>query len=109
MADTSPPGARPLTEPERQAFQRLSLTPGHWAALVAAPFMTRRGVRGLLLRTRQDLDQLNRLRVQLRTVQGMSDEAGRFWNRISGGIPPADIELAQRLLAWHLATDLSYN
>jgi hypothetical protein len=107
MADLPLSGERPLTEPERQAFQRLLLTPGHWAALVAAPFLSRRSARPLL-RTKPDLDLLNRLRLQLRTVPGMSDEAGRFWNRATGGLPAAEVELAQRLFAWHLATDLTY-
>ena len=34
MSETTP-GERPLTEPERQAFQKLGLTPGHWARLLA--------------------------------------------------------------------------
>jgi hypothetical protein len=108
MSDISPPGDRPLSEPERQAFQRLSLTPGHWAALVAAPFVSRRGVRRPLLRTRNDLRPLELLRVQLRNSRGLGDEAGRFWQRVSNGLPGSDLELARRLLAWHFATDLTY-
>jgi hypothetical protein len=107
MTDITPLG-RPLTEPERFAFQRLDLTPGHWAALVAAPFLFRRGVRTPLVGTNVDLDRLNRLRWELRSAAGLSNEAGRFWQRCDTELEAPDADLAQRLLAWHLATDLPF-
>src|SRR5262245_18246963 len=107
MTDITPPGARTLTEPERQAFHRLGLTPGHWAALVAAPFYSRSNVRAPNLRDTNDRFALDRLRIELRVMAGYGDEALRYWKRLWSG----DRELAPlgtRLLAWYLATDLPF-
>lgn len=108
MAETPPPGARPLTEVERQAFQRLSLTEGHWAALAPAPLFYQVGLRVPNRRSRDDLDAADRLRCALRTVPGLSTEALHFWDRLGDGTRSQDARLATRLLAWHLATDRSF-
>ncbi len=105
MADTPPAGARSLTEVERQAFQRLSLTEGHWAALAPAPLFYQVGLRIPNRRSRDDLDAADRLRCALRTLPGLSTEALHFWDRLGDGTRSADAKLATRLLAWHLATD----
>ncbi|MCI0701389.1 MAG: serine/threonine protein phosphatase [Planctomycetia bacterium] len=108
MTDITPPGSRQLTEPERQAFHRLGLTPGHWAALVAAPFYSRSNVRAPNLRDPNDGNALERLRVELRVVGGYSDEAVRYWKRLWLGervLAP----MGTRLLAWYLATDLLFS
>jgi hypothetical protein len=109
MSDVVPPGGRPLAEVERQAFQRLSLTPGHWAALAPAPLFYRAGLRAPNRRGRADLETTDRLRLSLRTAGGLSPEAGYFWDRLGDGTRAAEAQLATRLLAWHLATDAPFS
>jgi hypothetical protein len=108
MADTPAPGARPLSEAERQAFQRLCLTEGHWAALAPAPLFYQAGVRAPNRRNRDDFLATERLRLALRTTPGLGTEAVTFWDRLGDGTRQADAVLAARLLAWHLATDLPF-
>ena len=108
MSDLTPAGSRQLTESERQAFQRLGLTPGHWAALGPAPLFYRPGLRAPSRRFRSDLEMCERLRRALWTVGGMSAEAGHFWDRLGDAHRAEEARLAARLLAWHLATDLSF-
>jgi hypothetical protein len=108
MSEIRPPGGRPLTEVERQAFQRLGLTPGHWAALAPAPLFYRTGLRAPNRRTHADLLVTDRLRLALRTAEGFSAEAGHFWDRLGDGARASEAHLATRLLAWHLATDQAF-
>jgi len=109
MSDIALPNDRALTEGERQAFKRLGLTPGHLAALVAAPFFSRAGVRGPNLRDPHDAKVLEELRRLVRGAShGYADEALAYWKRLSAGergLAP----LGTRLLAWHLATDLEFD
>src|SRR5690349_17045449 len=86
MSEIRPPGGRPLTEVERQAFQRLGLTPGHWAALAPAPLFYRTGLRAPNRRAPADLLVTDRLRLALRTAEGFSAEAGHFWDRLGDGM-----------------------
>jgi hypothetical protein len=106
MSDT--PLGHPLTEPERQSFQRLGLTPGHWAALAPAPLFYRPGTRFPNRRTMVDLEATDRLRRALRTHEGLSEEAGTLWDRLGDGTRRPEAALATRLLAWHLATDVLF-
>ncbi len=99
---------RPLTEPERQSFQRLGLTPGHWAALGPVPVLYQRGIRPPNLRAAGELGATDRLRRILRTLTGLSREAGHFWSRLGEGTHNAESRLATRLLAWHMATDAAF-
>jgi hypothetical protein len=108
MSDFSPPAERLLSEVERQAFQRLGLTPGHWAALAPAPLFYRADLRAPNRRYRSDLDTTELLRLELRTIGGMSTEAGHFWERLGDGSRRSEAILATRLLAWHVATDLPF-
>lgn len=108
MSETTPPGGRLLTETERQAFQRLSLTPGHWAALAPAPLFYQPGVRAPNRRSANDLNVTERLRRALRTLEGLSGEAAHFWDRLGDGTRSAEATLATRLLAWHMATDAPF-
>ena len=109
MPDIALPNDRALSEGERQAFKRLGLTPGHLAALVAAPFFSRPGVRGPNLRDPHDARVLEELRRLVRGAShGYADEALAYWKRLSAGergLAP----LGTRLLAWHLATDLEFD
>lgn len=106
MSDTLPD--RQLTELERQAFQRLGLTPGHWAALAPAPLFHQPGVRSPNRHTAADLEATNQLRLALRTLPDLSPEAGHFWDRLGAVSLRAEAALATRLLAWHLATDAPF-
>ena len=108
MSETTPAAERPLTEPERQAFQRLGLTLGHWAALAPAPLFYQETVRAPNCRSASDLSITERLRRALRTLEGHSGEAAHFWDRLGDGTRCAEATLATRLLAWHLTTDLSF-
>ncbi|QJW99487.1 metallophosphoesterase family protein [Frigoriglobus tundricola] len=109
MSDIALPNDRALTEGERQAFKRLGLTPGHLAALVAAPFFSRSGARVPNLRDPHDAKALEELRRLVRGAShGYADEALAYWKRLSAGergLAP----LGTRLLAWHLATDLEFD
>jgi|GEM_PF-2535536 len=108
MSEPAPASSRQPAEAERQAFQRLGLTPGHWAALAPAPLFYRSGLRAPNRRFRSDLEMSERLRRSLWTVGGLSAEAGHFWDRLGDGKRVEEARLATRLLAWHLATDLSF-
>jgi hypothetical protein len=108
MSEIRSPGGRQLTELERQAFQRLNLTLGHWAALAPAPLFYRNGLRAPNRSTPADLTATERLRLSLRTVEGYSVEAGHFWDRLGDGMRASEAYLATRLLAWHLATDHTF-
>lgn len=108
MSDITPPDGRPLTEPERQSFQRLGLTPGHWAALAPTPLFYQRGVRVPNLRSAVEFGATDRLRRALRTLEGLSGEAAHFWDRLGEGTRSGEAKLATRLLAWHLATDIAF-
>jgi hypothetical protein len=108
MSETTPPAGRLLTEPEFQAFQRLGLTPGHWAALAPAPLFYQDGVQAPNCRSENDLTVTERLRRALRTLEGLSGEAVNFWDRLGDGTRSAEATLATRLLAWHMATDATF-
>lgn len=108
MADVIPLTGRSLSGAERAAFQHLGLSPGNWAALVAAPFFNRPGLRPPDLQQRGDGLHLETLRRELRTRSGLSEETGRFWRQLGAAPGPEAADLATRLLAWHLATDLPF-
>jgi hypothetical protein len=105
MAEIRLPNQRTLTESERQAYYRLGLTPGHVAALVAAPFFTRYSPHRPNVLHPADLRWLEHLRKQLKNADGYGEEARRFWRRLS--TDRALVTLGVRLLAWHLANDLT--
>jgi hypothetical protein len=100
--------SRPLDAVEVQAFHQFGLTPGNWAALVAAPLYHRPGLRPPCLEDRTDCDRLEVLRRELRTVSGLSLQTVDFWRQLAQPSGQALTELAMRLLAWHLATDQSF-
>jgi hypothetical protein len=105
MAEIRLPSQRTLTETERQAYHRLELTPGHLAALVAAPFFSRYSPHWPNPSNPRDLRWLEHLRAQLKTADGYGEEARRFWRRLS--TDGMLVQLGVRLLAWHLANDLT--
>lgn len=107
MSDITPPD-RQLTEPERQAFQRLGLTPGHWAALGPAPLFHHQGTRFPNRYTAGDREAADRLRQALRAPPDLRNEAHSFWDRLNESGRRPEAALAARLLAWHLATDVPF-
>jgi hypothetical protein len=93
---------------ESREFVRLGLTPGHWGALVVAPLVPRSGPRGRVPLDAADFKVLARLRGQLHNARAPLAEAEALWGRVAAGLPSVVIEAAQRLFAWHLATDLTF-
>jgi hypothetical protein len=98
---------QPLTTKEKQAFESLQLTAGHWAALAPVPLIQTR----LRLIDERDRLTLHALRIMLGDPNGLGNEAEVFWLRLAEqvaqvpeGSPPADWVLAMKLLGWHLAT-----
>jgi hypothetical protein len=108
MSDVIPPSGRVLSGTERQAFERLGLSPGNWAALIAAPLFDRPGLRPPNFQQRSDCLHLESLRRELRTASGLSEQTGQFWRRLGTELGAAEIDLATRLFSWHLATDLPF-
>jgi hypothetical protein len=108
MTEILAPSGRTLSDAERSAFQRLGLSPGNWAALVAAPFFHRPGICPPNLQKRTDGLHLEGLRRELRTASGLSEQTGQFWKRL-GASATADLaETGTRLLAWYLATEIGF-
>lgn len=107
MSDHTDSSPRLLSGSEARAFRALHLTPLNWAALVAAPFYQRAGRRPDAT-SRNDCRILEALRRELRTVPGLSDETLRLWRRFGEPGEARTVELAIRLFAWHLATDLTF-
>ena len=65
MSDVIRPADGCSPAPERQAFQRLGLSPGNWAALIAAPLFDRPGLRPPNFQQRSDCLHLESLRGDL--------------------------------------------
>src|SRR5262245_56377053 len=108
MPEIVPASARPIPDAERRVFSQLGLTPGNWAALVAVPFHQRSGIRPPNLQQRSDALHLETLRRELRTASGLSEETSRFWLWLNANSESELVEFSNRLLAWYLASDLSF-
>src|SRR5438034_10956917 len=103
MPDVTSPTPRPPTAAEAAEFHTLGLTPGHWAALAAAPLFRP----DLRTPERGDFRTLHAFRRFLRTLPGLTAEAERFWDRLGEReFKGEGLEIAYALLGWHLASDL---